>query len=121
GAHALPLESHFLLVADSCDAMRTDRHYRRGLSQEAALMEIERQRGTQFHAAVAHAFVAVQRGLDPLTVLTRAELEEIRGASTPYHVPLAGLGDLRERPELLALGGVVLGLAGLGFDQAWLT
>ena len=121
GGDDLPLASHFLIVADSFDAMTTDRPYRRGLSHEEALLELERHAGTQFHPAVAKAFVAVQRGLDPRTVLTRAELEEIRGASTSYRIPLVGLGDLKERPELVALGGVVLALAGLGFAQTWLT
>ncbi|HYY09142.1 MAG TPA: hypothetical protein VFA25_11125, partial [Actinomycetota bacterium] len=50
-----------------------------------------------------------------------AELEEIRRASAPYRVRVVGPGELKERPELLALGGVVLALAGLGFDQTWLT
>ena len=65
GGDDLPLASHFLIVADSFDAMTTDRPYRAGLSHEAALMEIERNAGTQFHPAVAKAFVAVQRGVDP--------------------------------------------------------
>jgi HD-GYP domain-containing protein (c-di-GMP phosphodiesterase class II) len=117
----LPLASHFLIVADSFDAMTTDRPYRDGLSHEAALAEIERNAGTQFHPAVAKAFVAVQRDLDPTTVLTPEELEEIRGASAPYRIRLVGPGDLKERPELLALGGVVLALGGLGFHQTWLT
>jgi HD-GYP domain-containing protein (c-di-GMP phosphodiesterase class II) len=121
GGDELPLASHFLIVADSFDAMTTDRPYRRGLSQEAALMEIERNAGTQFHPAVAKAFVAVQRGVDPTTVLTPEELAEIRSASTPYRIHVVGPGELKERPELLALGGVVLALAGLGFDQTWLT
>src|SRR6266581_4481301 len=121
GGDDLPLASHFLIVADSFDAMTTDRPYRAGLSHEAALMEIERHAGTQFHPAVAKAFVAVQRGVDPATVLSAEELSELRGASTPYRIPLAGVGDIKERPELLALGGVVLALAGLGFDQTWLT
>jgi HD-GYP domain-containing protein (c-di-GMP phosphodiesterase class II) len=121
GGDELPLASHFLIVADSFDAMTTDRPYRRGLSHEAALMEIERNAGTQFHPAVAKAFVAVQRGVDPTTVLTPEELAEIRSASTPYRIHVVGPGELKERPELLALGGVVLALAGLGFDQTWLT
>src|SRR5438067_4625136 len=121
GGDDLPLASHFLIVADSFDAMTTDRPYRPGLSREEALLEVERNAGTQFHPAVAKAFVAVQRGIDPLTVLTPAELAEIRAASTSYRLPLAGVGDLRERPELLALGGLVLALAGLGFAQTWLT
>jgi HD-GYP domain-containing protein (c-di-GMP phosphodiesterase class II) len=117
----LPLAAHFLIVADSYDAMTTDRPYRPGLSQEAALMEIERNAGTQFHPAVAKAFVAVQRGFDPAKVLTAAELHEIRGASTPYRIGLTGLSDLTERPETVAVGGLVLALAGLGFDQPWLA
>src|SRR6266508_2124123 len=115
------LETFANIVADSFDAMTTDRPYRKGLSHEAALMEIERNAGTQFHPAVAKAFVAVQRGIDPASVLTPDELAEIRGASAPYRIRVVGLGELKERPELIALGGVVLGLAGLGFDQTLLT
>jgi len=101
--------------------MTTDRPYRPGLSPEAALMEIERNAGTQFHPAVAKAFVAVQRGLDPASVLSAEELREIRGASAPYSLRVAGFADLKERPELLALGGLVVALAGLGLSQAWLA
>jgi HD-GYP domain-containing protein (c-di-GMP phosphodiesterase class II) len=121
GGDDLPLAAHFLIVADSYDAMTTDRPYRPGLSQEAALMELERNAGTQFHPTVAKAFVAVQRGFDPASVLTAQELDEIRGASAPYRVSLAGLGDLKERPETIAVGGLVLALAGLGLDQPWLA
>jgi HD-GYP domain-containing protein (c-di-GMP phosphodiesterase class II) len=121
GGDDLPLASHFLIVADSFDAMTTDRPYRRGLSDEAALMEIERNAGTQFHPVVARAFVAVQRGIDPATVLSRDELDEMRRASTPYRIRVAGADELKERPELLALGGVACALAGLGFDQTWLA
>jgi HD-GYP domain-containing protein (c-di-GMP phosphodiesterase class II) len=117
----LPLASHFLIVADSFDAMTTDRPYRAGLSHEAALTEIERNVGTQFHPAVAKAFVAVQRGVDPATVLSAEELTELRGASAPYRIGLSGPAELKERPELVALGGVILVLAGLGFAQDWLT
>ncbi len=120
GGDELPLASHFLIVADSFDAMTTDRPYKEGMSHEAALLEIERNAGTQFHPGVAKAFVAVQRGVDPETVLTPAELAEIRGAAAPYRVGLAGPAELKERPELIALAGVVLALAGLGFEQVWL-
>ena len=121
GGDDLPLASHFLIVADSFDAMTTDRPYRAGLSHEAALAEIERNVGTQFHPAVAKAFVAVQRGVDPATVLSAEELAELRGASAPYRIGLTGPAELKEQPELVALGGVVLVLAGLGFAQDWLT
>jgi putative nucleotidyltransferase with HDIG domain len=122
GAGDLPLASHFLIVADSFDAMITDRPYRPGLSREEALAEIERNLGTQFHPIVARAFVAVERGLDPEKVLTADELAQIRGASASTRLGvIPGGRDLKERPELLALGGVVLALVGLGFDQPWVT
>ena len=121
GGDELPLASHFLIVADSFDAMTTNRPYRAGLSHEAALTEIERNAGTQFHPAVAKAFVAVRRGIDPATVLSADELAELRGASAPYRIGLTGPAELKERPELVALGGVVVALAGLGFAQDWLA
>ncbi len=121
GGDDLPLASHFLIVADSYDAMTTDRPYRDGLTQEDALLEIERHAGTQFHPTVAKAFVAVQRGSDPATVLSAEELSELRGATAPYQIGLSGPGELKERPELVALGGVVIALAGLGFAQDWLA
>jgi hypothetical protein len=121
GGDDLPLASHFLIVADSFDAMTTDRPYRPALTEEAALAEIERNAGTQFHPTVAKAFVAVRRGLDPLTVLSAGQVEEIRGASVPYRLGIGGPGELKERPELVALVGVIVVLAGLGFAESWLA
>jgi len=117
-----PLAAHFLVVADSFDAMTSDRPYRPGLSTEEALAEIERNIGTQFHPAVAKAFVAFQRGQDPFANLTPEEREEISGSATPYRVPeIRGARDLKERPELIALAGVIGALAGVGLEQAWLV
>ncbi|MGZ4256987.1 MAG: HD-GYP domain-containing protein [Gaiellaceae bacterium] len=117
----LPLASHFLIVADSYDAMRSDRAYRSGLSEDEALAEIERNIGTQFHPAVAKAFVAVQRGLDPYSALSREEQDELRGAAAPTRLPVVpGTFDVREQPELAALGGLVAALAGVGLGATWL-
>src|SRR3954451_18019634 len=85
---ALPLASHFLIVADSFDAMTTDRPFRPALSREEALSEIERNSGTQFHPAVARAFVAVERGHDAADLLTADELAELRDAAIPYRLPV---------------------------------
>jgi HD-GYP domain-containing protein (c-di-GMP phosphodiesterase class II) len=73
-----PLAAHLLIVADSFDAMTTDRPYRRALTPEVALAEIERQAGIQFHPAIAKAFVALERGGDPTAVLTPGERDELR-------------------------------------------
>jgi len=117
----LPLASHFLIVADSYDAMLSDRPYRPGLPPEVALAEIERNAGTQFHPAVAKAFVAVQRGQEPYSTLTPDEQDELRGAAAPYRVPvIPGTRDLKDQPELAAFGGLIAALAGIGLGQDWL-
>src|SRR6476659_7372952 len=115
---ALPLASHFLIVADSFDAMTTERPFRSALSHEEALAEIERNSGTQFHPTVAKAFVALERGLDPTVVLDPEELAELRDAAVPYRVPvIPGARDLRDRPELIAIAGVTLALVAAAFGQ----
>src|SRR3954463_1475094 len=115
---ALPLASHFLIVADSFDAMTTDRPFRPALSREEALAEIERNSGTQFHPTVARAFVALERGHDAADLLTADELAQLRDAAIPYRLPvIPGARDLRDRPELIAIAGVTLALVAAAFDQ----
>lgn len=53
----IPIEACILTIADSYDAMITDRPYRKALSQEEALEEIEKNSGTQFHPLLAEKFV----------------------------------------------------------------
>src|SRR6266513_570977 len=115
---ALPLASHFLIVADSFDAMTHDRPFRPALSHEDAFAELERNSGTQFHPTVAKAFVAVEQGQDPVTVLSTGELAQLREAAIPYRLPvIPGARDLRDRPELIAIAGVTLALVAAAFDQ----
>jgi putative nucleotidyltransferase with HDIG domain len=114
----LPLASHFLIVADSFDAMTHDRPFRPALSREEALAEIERNSGIQFHPVVARAFVAMERGLKPDAILTEGELAQLRDAAIPYRLPvIAGARDLRDRPELTAIAGVTLALVAAAFQQ----
>jgi HD-GYP domain-containing protein (c-di-GMP phosphodiesterase class II) len=54
---AIPLGARVIAVADSYDAMTTDRPYRRALSVEFARAEIVRCAGTQFDERCAHVFV----------------------------------------------------------------
>jgi putative nucleotidyltransferase with HDIG domain len=53
----IPLEARVLAVADAFDAMTSDRPYRRALSQQAALAEVERCAGTQFDPRIAQVFL----------------------------------------------------------------
>jgi diguanylate cyclase (GGDEF)-like protein len=53
----IPLVARYLAVADTFDAMTSDRPYRKGLKVEVALSEILKGAGTQFDPELAEAFV----------------------------------------------------------------
>jgi response regulator RpfG family c-di-GMP phosphodiesterase len=57
----VPLMARIIAVADTYDAMTSDRAYRRALPHEVAVAEIERCSGTQFDPEVSHDFC---EGLD---------------------------------------------------------
>jgi hypothetical protein len=111
----LPLAAHFLIVADSFDAMTSERPFRPRLTREEALAEIEANAGTQFHPVIAKAFVAVQRGERPADVLSKEELSEIRGASVPAPARTPARG-VALRPELFVALGVAAALVGVGIE-----
>lgn len=52
----IPLGARIISVADTYDAMVSDRPYRKGLPHETAMNEIARHSGTQFDPAVVAAF-----------------------------------------------------------------
>lgn len=61
----IPLLARIISLADSYDAMVSDRTYRKALSPEEALAEIKRCSGTQFDPELVDMFVdAVQADLD---------------------------------------------------------
>ena len=57
----LPIEAMLIALADSYDAMTTDRPYRKALSSEEALRRIEAGLGTQFDPELGAAFIAMIR------------------------------------------------------------
>jgi response regulator RpfG family c-di-GMP phosphodiesterase len=71
----VPLMARIIAVADTYDAMTSDRAYRRSLPHEVAVNEIERCSNTQFDPAIAHAFC---EGLDDYR-----EAEAAKGRSVP--------------------------------------
>ena len=59
GGKQIPLGARILAVADSFDAMVTDRPYRKGKTHWEALEELDRFAGTQFDPQVVEAFKRV--------------------------------------------------------------
>jgi response regulator RpfG family c-di-GMP phosphodiesterase len=75
--NGVPLIARIIAVADTYDAMTSDRAYRRALPHEVAVGEIERCSATQFDPEVAHSFTAGLEGF----------LEELaaKGTKVPDH------------------------------------
>ena len=59
---AIPLGARIIAVADSFDAMTSDRPYRDALPREVAIEELRRCSGTQFDVRVVQAFLAPEEG-----------------------------------------------------------
>ncbi len=57
GGNDIPLIARIVAVADTYDAMTSDRAYRRALPHEVTVSEIERCSGSQFDRNVAYAFL----------------------------------------------------------------
>jgi HD-GYP domain-containing protein (c-di-GMP phosphodiesterase class II) len=68
----VPLGARIVSVCDSFDAMVADRPYRRALSHDVALQELERCAGTQFDPEVVAAFREAVEDLAAHDALRRA-------------------------------------------------
>jgi len=55
----IPVEARVLAIADAFDAMTSDRPYRRALSRDEALAEVERCSGTQFDPELVEVFLGL--------------------------------------------------------------
>jgi response regulator RpfG family c-di-GMP phosphodiesterase len=73
-ANNVPLIARIIAVADTYDAMTSDRAYRRALPHEVAVSEIERCSGSQFDPEIADSFCS---GLDAYRVERAARGERV--------------------------------------------
>jgi HD-GYP domain-containing protein (c-di-GMP phosphodiesterase class II) len=64
----IPLGARIIFVADSFDAMTSNRLYREPLGRENALLEVERCQGTQFDPEVVQAFLVAVGAARPVSV-----------------------------------------------------
>jgi putative nucleotidyltransferase with HDIG domain len=69
----IPLGARIFTIADSFDAMTSDRPYRKALTSEAAWQEVLKHSGTQFDPQVVQAFLAV---FDKLLELSRLDRDQ---------------------------------------------
>jgi HD domain-containing protein len=74
----IPIEAHVLIVADSFDAMTSERAYRPALGQGEAVAELLDKAGSQFHPVVARVFAAMVEGADPRDAVGDGELRALR-------------------------------------------
>jgi len=55
----IPLGARILAVADAYDAMKSDRPYRKALTEETAIQELKRGNGTQFDPKIVEIFLEI--------------------------------------------------------------
>ncbi|MCK4258290.1 MAG: HD domain-containing protein [Halanaerobiales bacterium] len=73
----IPLEARIIAVADTFDALTSDRAYRQGMSVHNALKELNRVKGTQLDERLVDAFIEVTKennyfkGYDKLKLLDK--------------------------------------------------
>jgi putative nucleotidyltransferase with HDIG domain len=53
----IPIEASILMIADTYDAMTTDRPYRKALTKEMAIEELKKYSGTQFDPRLVDVFI----------------------------------------------------------------
>jgi putative nucleotidyltransferase with HDIG domain len=77
--HAIPLEARILSVADTVEAMASDRPYRPSVSPDTIVQELLAHAGSQFDSEVVAAFVAIIRR-DGKTVIVNSARHALRSA-----------------------------------------
>jgi 4-methyl-5(b-hydroxyethyl)-thiazole monophosphate biosynthesis len=53
----IPLNARIVCIADAFDAMMTNRSYREGLNKESAILELTKEKGTQFDPFLVDVFI----------------------------------------------------------------
>ncbi|MBI2921130.1 MAG: HD domain-containing protein [Planctomycetes bacterium] len=79
-AEQIPLMARIIQMADSYDAMTSHRPYRKGLTHEEVVSEVERCKGSQFDPKIAEVFLRLVRGgrIRPLLMKQPHYMEHFR-------------------------------------------
>lgn len=85
----IPLWARVIAIADTIDAMTTDRPYRKALTPEAVREELSHQAGRQFDPSLAHALVADKYWMEIANAIrserTQAPRFPLETAPVPRH------------------------------------
>src|SRR5262245_6978899 len=84
---AIPYPSRIILVADTVEAMTSDRPYRRALPLERVVDEIQRFRGTQFDPAAADAFLRIAEREEEAFLETASKFDIEHFVAEPGETP----------------------------------
>lgn len=72
----IPLEARIITIADAFDAMMSDRHYRKKLSFEKAVSQLEEGKGSQFDPHLVENFLEVLKNYDTIAKQLQWTYEE---------------------------------------------
>ena len=94
---ASPLQARIIAVADTFDAMTTNRPYRKGLSLHVAIEELKKNIGTQFCPASVAAFLKAHEKGKIVAVLkdhARTQPQYVPDPDENLNAPAVGVGEL---------------------------
>lgn len=79
----IPIEGRLIAVADTFDAMTSNRPYRKGMAPERAIAELEKGKGTQFDPECVDALVRCYRE-GKISSIMQDYMKDERSASCPF-------------------------------------
>ncbi len=98
----IPIEGRILSVADTFDAMTSNRPYRKGMDPEIAVSEVEKGIGTQFDPLCAEALIRCYRAGRIDAILQDYYKKEVRSIACPYCSTFIRLPDTVQSGDHLA-------------------
>lgn len=83
----IPLEARIMAIADAYDTMTSDRAYRRAMSQDEAIAELRRGRGTQWDAGLIDRFIDLLKTEAQLLRLPQPRAAQVSIERATVHIP----------------------------------
>jgi diguanylate cyclase (GGDEF)-like protein/PAS domain S-box-containing protein len=109
----IPLGARVLTIADSYDAMISDRVYRKGRSREEAFAELRRCTGTQFDPALVERFIASVLAADGSRAAPALNMSKQTALQIGLQIEkLASALDAQDLPSLATMAGHISATAG---------